>query len=106
MILVCALAAQNALQRLHLAKFPPTTLMTGNTTPIMIDLIDLADASLGAVERQTARTRLGRMAAGVLAFAVGCAAAMFFYVSVWCFAPPPLLILAALALAQGGDARA
>jgi uncharacterized membrane protein YoaK (UPF0700 family) len=107
MILVCALAVQNALHRVHLAKFPPTTLMTGNTTQIMIDLVDLAHGSLAAAERGTTLARLTNMISGVLAFAVGCAAAaaMFFFAGVWCFALPPLLVLAALAFAQEGGAK-
>ena len=108
MVLVSALAVQNALHRIHLAKFPPTTLMTGNTTQIMIDLVDLVRGSLGAAERATTLARLASMTSSVLAFAVGCAAAaaMFFLRGVWCFALPPLFVLAALAFAQEGEAKA
>ena len=41
MTLVSAMAIQNALQRTHMANTSPTTIMTGNTTQVMIDLADL-----------------------------------------------------------------
>ncbi|WP_376706275.1 DUF1275 family protein (plasmid) [Mesorhizobium sp. ISC25] len=44
MTLVTAMAIQNGLHRAHLSNLPPTTLMTGTTTQIMIDLADLMSA--------------------------------------------------------------
>jgi hypothetical protein len=43
------------------------------------------------------------MAANILAFAVGCAAAalLFAYLHMWCFAVPPLLALMAIMLRTG-----
>ena len=41
MVLVAAMAIQNAIHRIYLGGAPPTTLMTGTTTQIMIDLADL-----------------------------------------------------------------
>lgn len=41
MVLVAAMAIQNTMERIHLGSFPPTTLMTGTTTQIMVDLADL-----------------------------------------------------------------
>jgi len=41
MVLVSAMAIQNAVHRIHLSSAPPTTLMTGTTTQIMIDVADL-----------------------------------------------------------------
>jgi uncharacterized membrane protein YoaK (UPF0700 family) len=38
---IAAMALQNALQRVHLANAPPTTIMTGNTTQAPIDAVDL-----------------------------------------------------------------
>lgn len=88
--LVAAMAIQNAAHRIHLANAPPTTVMTGTTTQIMIDLADLlhgrtADAVKGA--------RLWRMTANLIGFAGGCAAAAlaFTFVGVWCFLVPPVL---------------
>jgi uncharacterized membrane protein YoaK (UPF0700 family) len=41
MVLVAAMAIQNAAHRIYLGSVPPSTLMTGTTTQIMIDLADL-----------------------------------------------------------------
>jgi uncharacterized membrane protein YoaK (UPF0700 family) len=38
MVLVAAMAVQNEVHRVHLGNAPPSTLMTGTTTQIMIDL--------------------------------------------------------------------
>jgi uncharacterized membrane protein YoaK (UPF0700 family) len=40
MVLVAAMAIQNAVHRVHLASSPPSTLMTGTTTQIMLDIAD------------------------------------------------------------------
>lgn len=71
MVLVAAMAVQNALQRVHLAKMPPTTLMTGTTTQIMLDLADRLHGVSGEQRTET-DARLRRMVANVIAFAVGC----------------------------------
>jgi uncharacterized membrane protein YoaK (UPF0700 family) len=97
MVLVSAMAIQNAAHRLYLPAAPPTTLMTGNTTQLMIDL---ADVMRGASPEQqiVIRTRIARMAASVVAFAFGCAggAVLFAFTAKWCFAAPPLLGLLTL----------
>ncbi|WP_266160781.1 DUF1275 family protein [Dyella silvatica] len=94
--LVAGMAVQNALQRVHLGSSPPTTLMTGTTTQIMIDLGDLLHG-LPAEQKAVVHGRLARMSVAVLAFALGCALAalLFAAVSTWCFALPPVLALAA-----------
>jgi uncharacterized membrane protein YoaK (UPF0700 family) len=38
---VAGMAVQNAVQRVHRATVPPTTLMTGNTTQAVLDAVDL-----------------------------------------------------------------
>jgi len=88
--LVSAMAIQNAVQRIHLGSSPPTTLMTGTTTQIMIDIADLM-RNMPAEKAEAARARLTRMTASVLAFATGCAAAALLYaqVSIYCFLVPP-----------------
>jgi uncharacterized membrane protein YoaK (UPF0700 family) len=100
MTLVSAMAVQNAVQRLHLASAPPTTIMTGNTTQAMIDVVDVLR---GLPEADPARTRLANMAANIFGFAIGCAAAalLFAYLRMWCFAVPPLLALLAIVLRTG-----
>jgi uncharacterized membrane protein YoaK (UPF0700 family) len=97
MTLVSAMAVQNATQRLHLGAAPPTTIMTGNTTQAMIDLVDVLR---GLPAADPTRTRLTHMAANILGFAAGCAAAAlaYVYLHMWCFAVPPLLALVAIAL--------
>ena len=100
MLLVIAMAIQNAVHRIHLASAPPTTLMTGTTTQIMIDLADLAHGT-PADAATPVKTRLSKMALAVAAFALGCglAALDYVFVGVWCFALPPLLSLVSVALA-------
>jgi uncharacterized membrane protein YoaK (UPF0700 family) len=41
MLLVAAMAIQNAAHRIYFAQLPPTTMMTDTTTQIMIDVADL-----------------------------------------------------------------
>jgi uncharacterized membrane protein YoaK (UPF0700 family) len=92
MVLVSAMAIQNAVHRIHLGAAPPTTLMTGTTTQIMIDVADLLLD--GAPEaRAAARARLGRMTLGVACFAAGCLLAALLYgtVQVWCFIFPAVV---------------
>ncbi|WP_114241086.1 YoaK family protein [Dyella sp. C9] len=96
MTLVSAMAIQNAVHRVHLGSAPPSTLMTGTTTQIMLDV---ADRIHGVSEQQKAaiNVRLVRMSLAVLAFASGCAlaAVLYAFTSMWCFALPPVLALAA-----------
>jgi uncharacterized membrane protein YoaK (UPF0700 family) len=90
--LIAAMAIQNAIHRIHMGALPPTTIMTGNTIQIMIDLADLV-RGVPAEARAVIHSRLSRMAASVAAFAAGCAFAALIYAKqgVWCFAIPPLV---------------
>jgi len=107
MVLVAAMAIQNAAHRSHLASAPPTTLMTGTTTQLMIDLADLLQRGAGQGGADI-RPRLRRMAVSVLVFAAGClvAAALYILYGMGCFAVPPLLALGALWLQRGPEAAA
>ncbi|GIL38958.1 YoaK family protein [Roseiterribacter gracilis] len=67
MLGVAAMGVQNAASRLVFLSLAPTTVMTGNVTQLIIDLVDLA---CGTAE-EAARDRLRRMAAPVLAFTAG-----------------------------------
>jgi uncharacterized membrane protein YoaK (UPF0700 family) len=91
MVLVAAMAIQNAAHRIHFASEPPTTLMTGTTTQIMIDIADLH----GLAPDQAAQTksRLARMSKSVAAFAIGCSGAALLYgrFGEWCFIVPPAI---------------
>ena len=90
MTLVAAMAIQNAIHRIHMSAAPPTTIMTGNTTQIMIDLADLMR---GVPADARVRSRLAQMSGSVAAFAAGCAAAALIYAKqdVWCFLLPPIV---------------
>ena len=104
MLLVIAMAIQNAVHRIHLASAPPTTLMTGTTTQIMIDLADLAQGT-PVDAAAPVKKRLSKMALAVASFALGCGLAALAYVltGIWCFALPPLLALASVTLAFRSD---
>jgi uncharacterized membrane protein YoaK (UPF0700 family) len=97
MVLVAAMAIQNAIHRTHLASAPPTTLMTGTTTQMMIDVVDILAKPPG-IDLQATRQRLRRMGASVAAFAAGCALAALFYAfgACWAFLLPPVVALATL----------
>jgi uncharacterized membrane protein YoaK (UPF0700 family) len=97
MALVAAMAIQNAIHRIHMGALPPTTIMTGNTIQIMIDLADLM-RGVPAAAHDAIRLRLARMSSSVAAFAVGCAAAALLYAKqgIWCFAIPPILAACSL----------
>jgi uncharacterized membrane protein YoaK (UPF0700 family) len=89
---IAAMAIQNAMQRVHFADFPPTTIMTGNTTQATLDAVDLLIGG-GAAKTDAMRTRFMRLSFGILYFALGCAAAALFYwlAGFWCLAIPVLV---------------
>jgi uncharacterized membrane protein YoaK (UPF0700 family) len=99
MVLVAAMAIQNAVSRVNLAALPPSTLMTGTTTQVMVDLADLMRGVDGDA-RALAAGRLRRMVPGLLVFAIGCAsgAGMYLLARQWCFVLAPLVLLAMLTL--------
>lgn len=92
MTLVSAMAIQNGLHKAHLSKAPPSMLMTGTTTQIMIDLADLVGGS-DKDEVSAARVRIGKMATTVATFAFGCgfAAAAFLLAPVIAFGFPVIV---------------
>lgn len=102
LVLVSAMAIQNAVHRIHLGSAPPTTLMTGTTTQVMVDLADLLRGGQAPQEAAAVRARMLRMSLAVAWFAAGCAAAALLYArwDVWCFAVPPVLA-ACTVLLQG-----
>jgi uncharacterized membrane protein YoaK (UPF0700 family) len=108
MVLVAAMAIQNAAHRSHLTSAPPSTLMTGTTTQIMIDLADLIAGRLKN-DDAALRSRLSRMSLAVGLFAAGCASAalLFAALNVRCFALFPILGGLAVGLARplSGAAR-
>jgi uncharacterized membrane protein YoaK (UPF0700 family) len=106
MVLVSAMAIQNATNRIHLGSEPPSTVMTGTTTQIMIDLADMIQPPRPESAVRPA-ARLAGMAVNIAVFAIGCAAAALLYahVGVWCFVVPPVLGAAALCLRVAGEPK-
>ena len=92
MTLVAAMAMQNASHRTHLAHAPPSTIMTGSTTQIMLDLAEIVHG-LPAATAAATRTRFKRMTVSVAAFAAGCGLAALLYLEMgkWCFCVLPAL---------------
>ena len=81
---VAAMAVQNAGSRLILANHGPTTMMTGNTTQAVIDLVDLVRGL--PEEHPEARRRLKLLVPAILAFTAGALLGAYAYVtfSFWC----------------------
>lgn len=92
MTLVAAMALQNAAYRVHLAHTPPSTIMTGTTTQIMLDVADMVHG-LSPEAAAATQVRFRRMALSVIVFATGCGLAALLYakLSTWCFCLLPLL---------------
>jgi uncharacterized membrane protein YoaK (UPF0700 family) len=110
MTLVAAMAIQNAAHRAHLAHAPPSTIMTGTTTQMMLDLADMTHGVRPEVAAST-RARFKRMTISVTVFAAGCglAAGLYAEMSTWCFCVLPLLGFVTLMMHEeisAADARA
>lgn len=102
MLLVAAMAVQNAAHRIHLGGTPPSAIMTGNTTQIMIDLADCI-RGLPADKRGATLARLQQASKAVAGFAIGAALAalLFSTLRMWCFVVAPLVAVLALLAAKG-----
>ena len=100
---IAAMAIQNAVQRVHYAAIPPTTLMTGNTTQAALDAVDLLRPEAGS-DLAPMRARLVRTLRGIVWFAAGCgtAAVLYYFVGFWCLALP---VLVGLVIAIQRDAE-
>jgi uncharacterized membrane protein YoaK (UPF0700 family) len=92
MLLVAAMAIQNAVHRLHFSASPPTTVMTGTTTQAMIDIADLIRGDMTLELRAATRARARKLGHSMGVFALGCALAALAYAaaSMWVFIPPVL----------------
>jgi uncharacterized membrane protein YoaK (UPF0700 family) len=86
---IAAMAIQNAVQRVHFAGMPPTTIMTGNTTQATLDAIDLM-RGVGGDQTATVRARFYATIRSILFFAAGCAVAAVLYawIGFWSLALP------------------
>lgn len=103
MALVSAMAIQNGLHKAHLPKAPPSTLMTGTTTQIMLDLADLL-AGPKAEEVAAAKARIRKMAGAVVTFALGCSvgAAGYIVAPAAAFSLPAIIAVVALFASTAG----
>lgn len=101
MTFVSAMAIQNAAHRIHLSAAPPSTVMTGTTTQMMIDIADTL-RGLAPEKRDVTRLRLRSMGITVASFATGAglAAWLFSATHMWCFVVPPVAALAARMVAR------
>ena len=86
---VAGMAIQNAVQRVHFASIPPTTLMTGNTTQAALDAVDLI-CGVKPDNAPALRARFARTLWGIIWFAAGCAVAalLYYWIGFWCLALP------------------
>ncbi|BAK77220.1 protein of unknown function [Pseudogulbenkiania sp. NH8B] len=97
------MGVQNAASRLALSKLTPTTVMTGNVTQLVIDLLDLTCPTPDPAVRE----RIVRFLWPILAFAVGAIGGAFGYVnlSFWALLLPIGILAALLLDARGNDPR-
>jgi uncharacterized membrane protein YoaK (UPF0700 family) len=100
MFLVIAMAFQNGLHRMHLSSTPPSTIMTGTTTQVMIDVADIVHG-VPPEARSALNLRLSNMLLSIVAFALGCAFAALCYGGYkdGSLLVPPLMMLVALPVA-------
>ncbi len=94
MTLVAAMAIQNVVHRVYYAKAPPTTLMTGSTTQVMLDIADLLRGNQPPEALIAVRARCIKLARAVVIFAIGCAIAALLYAKFDCkvFLLPPVIV--------------
>lgn len=106
MVLVAAMAIQNAVHRVHFASAPPSTVMTGTTTQVMLDI---ADSIYPRQDERAPTSRLIQMSASIVVFAIGCATAALLYAlfGLRCFVVPPVIAVVALILhfVESSEAR-
>jgi len=90
-LLVSAMALQNAISRIYTNPVPATVL-TGPLTQMMIDVADLV-RGVPPTEQAIAKARISTISTNVASFAMGCgvSALLFNQVGMWCFIAPPVL---------------
>lgn len=94
MLLVAAMAIQNALHRLYWIKESPTTVMTGSTTQLMLDIGAFFSFS-NHQQKSDTKQRFKNILPSIVSFAIGCAIAALIYkfLLLWLFFIPPILML-------------
>jgi uncharacterized membrane protein YoaK (UPF0700 family) len=97
-----AMALQNAAMRDSLGHVHPTTMMTGNITQAVFDLIDLGCGIGDPHAREIMRLRTRRLLLSLAAFTLGCllAATGVVLVGFWCLALPLGLTILMAAAAE------
>ncbi|MEK6348206.1 MAG: YoaK family protein [Burkholderia sp.] len=97
-----AMGVQNAHPRLIGRPGVPNTVMTGNVTQAILDVVDLLSAGAPEAVRRTARARFAKMLPAIAAFALGAAAGALGWrqIGFWALLAPALA-LAALACTTG-----
>jgi uncharacterized membrane protein YoaK (UPF0700 family) len=85
-----AMALQNAAMRDSLGHVHPTTLMTGNITQAVIDVVDLCCGVGDRHHRESMHRRTRRLLSNLFAFTLGCvlAALGVLFLGFWCLALP------------------
>ncbi|MDG2530727.1 YoaK family protein [Caulobacter endophyticus] len=104
-LFVCAMAIQNAAHRVHIPTAPPTTLMTGSTTQIMLDVAELIRG--GGPDRGASVARIRKLSAAVGLFAAGCGlgALAFAFGGTWAFSVSAVLAFLSLFSAEARSQR-
>ncbi|SCK30178.1 YoaK family protein [Vogesella sp. LIG4] len=92
------MGVQNAASRLALSALTPTTVMTGNVTQLVIDLLDLASPG----HDPTVAARVRKFLGPIVAFAAGAIGGGFGYVrlSFWALLLPIVLLLVLMLAAR------
>ncbi|MFD1554615.1 YoaK family protein [Paraburkholderia silviterrae] len=102
-----AMGVQNAHPRLIQRPGVPNTVMTGNVTQAILDVVDMLSASVAESVRAAARERFAKMMPAIAAFALGAIAGAlgWRYAGFWALLAPAGA-LAGLALGTGECERA
>ncbi|AOJ62264.1 hypothetical protein WJ32_07205 [Burkholderia ubonensis] len=102
-----AMGVQNAHPRVIPRAGVPNTVMTGNVTQAILDVVDLLSAGTADNVRATARARFGKMLPAIVAFACGAASGAlgFRHAGFWALLAP-VCALAVLALGAAQSAGA
>lgn len=104
MVLVAAMAVQNALNVIALLDAPPTTAMTSSMTRLFVDQATLlVGRNIALRERARLRQQSAQLAAAGSAFLLGCAAATLGHIvmGAWFLAIPTICVAGAWARYTG-----
>jgi uncharacterized membrane protein YoaK (UPF0700 family) len=100
---VAAMAILNAVQRVYLTDLPPITIMTGNTTQVSLDIVDLMRGGLDREKKAVVRMRFLRALNSIFFFALGCATGIILYFHIGFWALSVSAIVAVVCIILGDD---